>query len=130
MTVGFVKGMRSVPEYDFTSEEKAQVLKVKEKFETLFGQEMERKLEERGLRDLKGWMVLLRFHSDGFIKTASLSLYTYWGQEERHDVYSVPIEHFMDESQTVELVNRATEEVTNYLSQKAGPTYRLLAAPK
>ncbi|MFN3466190.1 MAG: hypothetical protein ACK4WF_00625 [Candidatus Brocadiales bacterium] len=120
MTVGFVKGMRTVPEYDFSPEEKEDVQKVKNKFETLFEQEIKRKLAMKGLEDLKGWMVLLRFHSDGFTRTASLSLYTYWGHEERHDVYAIPLERFLDESQTVELVDRATEEVTDHLFKKAG----------
>ena len=120
MTVGFVKGMRTVPEYDFSPKEKEDVLKVKNKFEILFEQEIKKKLEMRGLEDLKGWMVLLRFHSDGFTRTASLSLYTYWGHEERHDVYAIPLERFLDESQTVELVDRAIEEVTDHLFKKAG----------
>lgn len=130
MTVGFVKGMRAIPEYDFTAEEKEHVLKVKDKFETFFGQELKKKLEERGLEGLKGWMVLLRFHSDGFTRTASLSLYTYWGEEKRRDIYSVPLERFLDESQTSELVDRATEKITDYLlSQSVDLNYRLVAEP-
>ncbi|HHT9155792.1 MAG TPA: hypothetical protein ACFYD5_08265 [Candidatus Tripitaka sp. YC43] len=130
MSVGFVKGMRAVPASDFTPGEKERVLKVKSRFETLFEQGIKKKLEQRGLEGLKGWMVLLRFQSDGFTKTASLSLYTYWGQEERHDVYAVPLERFLDESQTVELADKATEEVMDYLSQKAGSRQTLLADPR
>lgn len=129
MTVGFVKGMRTVPESDFTPGEKERVVKVKNRFETLFEQGIKKKLEQRGLEGLKGWMVVLKFHSDGFTKTASLSLYTYWGQEERRDIYAVPLERFLDESQTVELADKATEEVMDYLSQKAGPRQTLLADP-
>src|SRR3990167_992984 len=81
MSVGFVKGMRAVPESDFTPGEKERVVKVKSRFETLFEQGIKKKLEQRGLEGLKGWMVLLRFQSDGFTKTASLSLYAYWGRD-------------------------------------------------
>jgi hypothetical protein len=130
MTAGFVKGMRAIPESDFTPQEKGGVQKVKDKFEILFEQELKKKLEGKGLEDLRGWMALLRFYSDGFTKTAAVSLYTYWGEEERKDVYAIPLERFLDESQTVELVDKATEEVTDYLSQKATPAYKLLANPK
>ncbi len=129
MTVGFVKGMRSIPQLDFTPEERERLQKAKERFEILFAQEIKKKLEEKGLEDLKGWMVLLRFHSDGFTKTANLSLYTYWKEEERQDVISVPFGRFVDETQTVELVGKATEAVTERLLKKVGDSYTLLANP-
>jgi hypothetical protein len=129
MTAGFVKGIRAVPEQDFAPEEREGVLRAKHRFEPLFGQELKKRLEEKGLEGLKGWMVLLRFYSDGFTKTASLSLYTYWGEEERHEVYDVPLARFLDESQTVELVYGATEAVTSHLSDRANFKYKLLANP-
>ncbi len=130
MTYGFVKGLRAVPQYDFTPEEKEKVLKVKDQFGTLFEQEMKKKLEEKGLDNQKGWMVLLRFHSDGFTKTASFELYTYWGQEERQDIYAVPLESFLDASQSKEIAEKVSEQVTDHLSEKAEHKYKLLANPK
>lgn len=129
MTVGFVKGMRAVPQYDFSAEEKARVEEAKERFEKLFNESIRKKLEEYELSDLKGWMVLLRFYSDGTTKTASLYLYTYWGEEERHEIYAVPLGYFLDKDRLPEVAERATQEVASYLLQKGASRFRQMADP-
>ncbi|MFQ5957725.1 MAG: hypothetical protein ACE5KK_08130 [Candidatus Brocadiales bacterium] len=122
--VGFTRGMRSLPRRDFTSSEKEEALEAKARFEKPFKAELNRKLEENELSDLKGWLVLFRFFSDGTTKTANIWVYTYWGDEERHKVYSVPLKSFLDKSQLSTMVEGASQEVTSFLLQKAAGRYK------
>ncbi|MHC4198141.1 MAG: hypothetical protein ACYSRP_09600 [Planctomycetota bacterium] len=122
--VGFMQGVRTVPQHDFTLEEKERAIAAKKRFERPFTAELKRKLEENELADLKGWLVFFDFFSDGTIKTANVWLYTYWGPEQRYNVYSVPMESFLDNSQLQAIVDESTQEVASMLQRKAAFRYQ------
>lgn len=122
--VGFMQGVRDVPQHDFTPQEKKEALKAKTRFEKPFRAELEKKLAENELSDLKGWMVVFDFFSDGALKTANVWVYTYWGQEQRYKVYSIPLKSFMDETQLQDIVEESSKEVASLLIQKAAVEYR------
>ncbi len=122
--VGFTRGMRSLPRRDFTSDEKEKALEAKARFEKPFKAELERKLAENELLDIKGWLVFFKFFSDGTTKTANVWVYTYWGGEERHNVYSVPLNSFIDKEKLPSIVEEATQEVTNFLLRKVANRYK------
>lgn len=122
--VGFMRGMRALPKRDFTSGEREVALAAKARFEKSFRAELNRKLQENELADLKGWLVLFRFFSDGTTKTANVWVYTYWGDEERHKVYSVPLKSFLDETQLPTIVEDASREVTIFLLRKAAGRFK------
>lgn len=119
-----MKGMRSLPQRDFTSDEREEAIEAKVRFEKPFRAELNRKLEENELSDLKGWLVFFRFFSDGTTKTANIWVYTYWGDEERHKVYSVPLKTFIDKAQLPTMVEEASLEVTSFLLRKAASRYK------
>ena len=122
--VGFVRGVRSLPTREFTAGEKKEAMAAKERFEKPFTEELRRQLAENDLLGLKGWLVFFDFFSDGTIKTANVWVYTYWGSEQRYNVYSTPIESFMDEAQLPTIVEESTQEVTSLLLEKAAFMYQ------
>lgn len=116
--------MRSLPRRDFTAEERDEALEAQSRFSTAFKAELARKLEENELVDLKGWLVHFRFFSDGTTKTANIWVYTYWGDEERHKIYSIPLKSFLDKAQLPTIVEDASREVTTFLLRKAAERYK------
>ncbi len=122
--VGFMQGVRTLPQHDFTSEEKERAIAAKKRFERPFIAELKRKLEENDLANLKGWLVLFDFFSDGTTKTANVWVYTYWGAEQRYNVYSIPLGSFQDNSQLQTIVDESTQEVASLLQRKAAFRYQ------
>ncbi len=122
--VGFMQGVRAVPKHDFTSGEKKQAIEAKVRFEKPFNAELKKKLAENELSGLKGWLIFFDFFSDGTTKTANVWIYTYWGKEQRYNVYSVPLESFLDKAQLPAIVEDSTQEVTSFLLRKAASRYR------
>ncbi|MGR3295485.1 MAG: hypothetical protein ACUZ8A_04600, partial [Candidatus Bathyanammoxibius sp.] len=68
--------------------------------------------------------VFFDFFSDGTTKTANVWVYTYWGAEQRYNVFSVPLESFLDSSQQQGIIDESTQEVTSLLQRKAAFRYR------
>ncbi|MEE9558573.1 MAG: hypothetical protein V3V94_03720 [Candidatus Brocadiales bacterium] len=122
--VGFMQGVRTVPQHDFTPEQKEKAIAAKERFRKPFIAELKNKLEENDLGNLKGWLVFFDFFSDGTIKTANVWVYTYWGAEQRYNVFSVPLESFLDSSQQQGIIDESTQEVTSLLQRKAAFRYQ------
>lgn len=117
--VGFMQGVRDVPMHDFTPQEKEAALEAKAQFEKPFQAELEKKLAENDLSNLKDWLVVFSFFSDGNLKTANVWVYTYWGQEQRYRVYSVPLKSFMDKTQLPTIAEASAQEVASLLLRKA-----------
>ncbi len=122
--VGFMKGMRSLPKHDFTSQEEKQALAARARFEQPFLDALKIRLAENDLLDLKGWLVFFDFFSDGTTKTANVWVYTYWGSEQRYNVYTIPLKLFLDRSQLPSIVEESAQEVTALLLKKAAARYR------
>lgn len=117
--VGFMQGVRDVPQHDFTPQEKEAALAAKARFEKPFQEELTKKLAENDLSGLKGWLVVFDFFSDGNLKTANVWVYTYWGQEQRYKVFSIPLKSFLDEARLPVIAEEAAQEAASLLLQKA-----------